>query len=295
LLFGAAVTMGRDWDIMSLSLLAPLLLCLHQLDRSDWRPSVRLIIAYGLTVSIMTLGFLAANTHTQPAEERFYTLLNQRNRNGWVIYANHFLLKGDTASFNQHMREMNRLFPEYSDLTRTYRYLERGDYRRAYILAVSLVNSNPYEPDFLQVLGNVHGKLQRLDSAEFYYHRALSLKPYHTGMLNELGQLYMRQQKHDQAIAILSRAHRMAPERSFITESLALAYIYLKRLDTAAALADTLFMTEPNDPGAHLIRLTIALNQGDTETARRHYRQFLTHGQGRSDYERMREYYRYLE
>jgi hypothetical protein len=54
-------------------------------------------------------------------------------------------------------------------------------------------------------------------------------------------------------------------------------------------------MTEPNHAGAHLIKLTIGLRQNDLETARYHYREFVAHGQGRSDYERMREYYGYVE
>lgn len=294
-IFGAAITMGRDWDIMSLSLLAPVLLLLYLLTGGNWKPPIRLLTVYTLVVGVMAVSFLAVGTRTEPTEERFHTLLNHCNRNGWVIYANHFLLKGDTARFNQHMREMNRLFPEYADLARTYRCLERGDYRQAYRLANALVSANPYEPDFLQVLGNAYGKRNSFDSAEFYYHRALSLKPYHTGLLNELGQLYMQQQKYTEAVKVLKRARRLSPERTFITESLALAYIYLQQLDTASALADSLFISQPNHPGAHLIKLTIGLRQNDLGTARYHYREFVAHGQGRSDYERMREYYGYLE
>ncbi len=294
MLFGAAITMGRDWDIMSLSLLAPVLLLLYLLTGANWKPPIRLLTVYTLVVGVMAVSFFAVGTRTEPTEERFHTLLNHCNRNGWVIYANHFLLKGDTARFNQHMREMNRLFPEYADLARTYRCLERGDYRQAYRLANALVSANPYEPDFLQVLGNAYGKRNSFDSAEYYYHRALSLLPYHTGILNELGQLYMTQQKYDQAVQTLTRARRISPERTFITEGLALTYIYLRQLDSASALADTLFMTEPNHAGAHLIKLTIALCQNDLEAARYHYREFVAHGQGRSDYDRMREYYGYL-
>ena len=293
--FGAPITMGRDWDIMSLTLLAPVLLLVHYLSSHRWKPPTRFLTAYALSVGLLAIGFVAVSTRTQPTEERFRTLLNHRNRSGWVIYANHFLLKGDTARFNQHMREMNRLFPEYADLARTYRCLERGDYRQAYRLANALVSANPYEPDFLQVLGNAYGKRNSFDSAEYYYHRALSLLPYHTGILNELGQLYMQQQKYTEAVQTLTRARRISPERTFITESLALAYIYLQQLDTASALADSLFISQPNHPGAHLIKLTIGLRQNDLGIARYHYREFVAHGQGRSDYERMREYYGYLE
>ena len=294
MVFGAAITMGRDWDIMSLTLLAPVLLLVHYLSNRKWKPPSRFLMAYVLLIGLLTISFLAVSTRTQPTEERFRTLLNHRNRNGWVIYANHFLLKGDTARFNQHIREMNRLFPEYLDLSKAYRYLERGDLARATPIVEELVSQNPYEPDFLQVLGNVYGKQGQYDSAEFFYHRALNLKPYHTGMLNELGQLYMQQQKHAEAIEVLKRARRLSPQRTFITESLALAHIYLKQLDTASHLADSLFILQPNHPGAHLIKLTIAINLGDQQAARLHYLEFLKYGKSRNDYDRMREHYEYL-
>ena len=112
--------------------------------------------------------------------------------------------------------------------------------------------------------------------------------------MNELGQLYINMLQFQKATAVLSEAHYISPERTFITESLALAHIYRQQFDTANALAESLFRVDPNSPGAHLIMLTVALNRGHQGEARVHYESFLALGEGRSDYENIRQYYHYL-
>ena len=237
---------------------------------------------------------LVVSTGTKPAEDRFHTLLNERSRNGWVIYANYFHFKGDTARHEAIMKELTDRFPDYTQLKEAYTLVENGNYLEAKKIAGVLVNKDPYQADFLQIYGNIHGKLRQFEKAEYYYHKALKLSPYQPTIMNELGQLYMTESKYSEAVKVLRKAHWISPERTFITESLALSHIYLQHYDSASALADTLFMNQDDSPGGHLIKMTVALNHGDDENARFHFKEYLKYGAGRSDYNNIKEFYGYL-
>ena len=293
-LFGAAITMGRDWDVMSLSFFAPLLLALYQVERRGRTLPVRVLLNYIVVAGFATLSFLAVATRTEPTEKRYYTLLNERSRNGWVIYANHFLLKRDLDRYKELMQEIIDRFPDYQQLQQAYLFLEDGDYDTAMELARPLAEKDPYQADFLSLAGNLYGKLGQYDKAEEYYLRALKFRPYLSTLMNELGQLYMDQGKHQNATRILREAHSLSPDKTFITESLALSFIYQQQFDSALAYADTLFAADRNSPGAHLINVTVALNLGDRQTATQHLKEYMKYGRDRSDYERIKEFYGYL-
>ncbi|MFQ5500289.1 MAG: tetratricopeptide repeat protein [Candidatus Zixiibacteriota bacterium] len=293
-LFGAAITMGRDWDVMAIGLLSPTIHVLYCLQSARWRVSGRAVVATGLATATVTLCFLSVAIQSKPSEDRFYTLLNERSQNGWVILANHFLLEGNRSRHDSLMREIATRFPLRQELHEAYRFLESGRVSEARKLAIDLVEADPYEAALLQFMGNLYRKTGPFDSAESYYVRALQLHPYQATTMNELGQLYMQQRLYPRAIAILREAHSLAPEKTFITEGLGLAHIYMQHYDSALALADTLFMTDPDSPGAHLLSMTVALRGGDQVSARQHLQEYLKYGRSRSDYDRIRKYYGYL-
>jgi tetratricopeptide (TPR) repeat protein len=293
-LFGAAITMGRDWDIMSLSLLAPALLILYQIDRAQPQISEKIIISYSLCAGFMTICFLSTAIAIKPAENRFATLLNARNEAGWVIYANYFLEKGETNRFKEIIERQNEHFPNLKRLGNAYDLLESGRFGEAKIIAQDLAKQEPYNSNYLQILGNLYGKFNQFDSAEEYYNKALRLQPYSTTLMNEIGQLYIKEKQYDKAMSILKKAHSLSPEDTFIIESIALVDIQRRDYIHATGLADTLFITDKNSPGAHLISMIVAINNNDLPSCRYHYNEFRKYGKNRSDYARVIEYYRHL-
>lgn len=293
-LFAAATTMGRDWDIMSLSLLCPLLLLFHRLSIRRHVPGVRILLVNLLIVVLMSGSFYAVAHRSRSMEARFETLLTEHNWNGWVILATHLTQRGDREGSVRIWREMERRVPDRRTLLTAYDYLDRGQFDEAHRLASELLIKNPYNPHFMQLLANVYRKQGWLNEAEDFYQQALRLNPYHAPLKNELAQLYLEQQWFEQALRLAREAHTLEPEKTFITETLALVHIRLQDYGPASALADTLFLNDPHSAGAHLIKMIIALNTGDYETARVHYLAFLEYGTGRSDYERIRKYYKSL-
>jgi Tfp pilus assembly protein PilF len=287
--------MGRDWDVMSLSFLAPLILLFHLLDKQAISVKARNAILTVVLAASLTVPFLAVSIHTDSTERRFYTLLNNRSRNGWMIYANYFLLQKEMDKYKEIMGESYKRFPDYVLLQRGYRTLDAGDASKALPTAKQLIDTNPYNADFMQFLANVYEELNKNDSAEYYYQLALSIRPDLAPLLNELAQLYIKEGRYDEALRIERKAHTTDPRKTYISETLGLINIYLKRFDRADAIADSLFLADSTSPGGHLLKMTIALNKGLTEVARDHYEAYLKYGQGRSDYQSIKSYYSYLE
>jgi Tfp pilus assembly protein PilF len=237
---------------------------------------------------------VAVNANTKASEERFETLLNNRQRNGWVIFADYLQRTGQSDKRNEIVQEMNHRFPDHVDLQKAYAFLDKNNVDKATQIAEKLVAHDPYQAEFLQLLANVREKQRLFDPAKTLFETALKLQPYRAEIMNEYGQLLMATKDYNAALPLLKEAHSIKPGLTFIAESLALDYIYLKDYDAASALADTLFMGDENSPGAHLIKLTVALNKGEKVKAMIHYAEFVAHGQDRSDYETMKKYYDYL-
>ncbi len=289
LLYGAAITMARDWDIMALSLFAPALLVLGQVDRRSEGLKPATVIAYCLTVLLGAGSFAAVATQRAPAEKRYYTLLNDRHRSGWAILADYYEDRGEAEKSKQIIDEMNTLFPEYVALDAAYKYLHANDISSARTLAQRILAENPYDPNFLRLAGNVHMRSGSLRGAEEYLLLAREIDPYRWDVLNDLGQLYMYRQQYDRAIEYLQDAYEISSSTNYITENLAWAYVQQGRYGEASTLADSLFAANSNSAGGHRIKMLVAVKTGDREKAEHHYEQFLIHGQQRPDYATVKE------
>ncbi len=257
--------MARDWDLMSLTLLAPVLLLLWLSGRKPDRLSAKVIVAYLMLCALCSISYVAANTRAPASEERFHSLLQYygtKDDIGWAIYA--------------------------------YYYLNGGEYGRAMELARFMEEAGIRLDKTYHILAVLNNKAGRLSEAEGYYRLALSLRPRHPLLKNELGQLYMKQGRYDKALMTLKEARRVNPALTFVTEGVGLAYYHLGHLDSASRLADTLFMDDKNSPGGHLLKMVIAITQGDMNVARYCFKQYLKYGSTRSDYDNISKYYSYL-
>jgi len=292
--YGAAITMARDWDIMSLTLLAPVCMVLYQLNDSRHILSVRLIVSYTLLCGLIVGSFVATETINESSENRFYSILNSRDRSSWAILSNYFNDQGNNDRAADLKREMKNMFPGYVKLDRAYSLIDKGDLRGAQDIARRLVTTNSYNPDYLQLMANVYSKTTQYDQAEQYYKQAMKLKPYMAQLRNELGQLYMKEQRYDEALAQLKTARKIAPSLTYIAEGVGLAYHHLGYYDSALAVADTLLSNDHNSPGGHLLYMVVAVHDGDIAGARHHFQEYLKYGKARSDYNDLKKYYSYL-
>lgn len=286
--------MARDWDLFSLTILAPALAALCLLRHNSKQQLAKALPGYIILTVLISGSNIAVNSSAVMAESRFHSLLEYygaKERGGWVIFSNYFEKKGDFVQSREIINELNEQFPEDRSLRLFYRYLDTGHYGKALAEARNMVKRDPFRGDMLQALGNAYGKTGELDSAKFYYEQALKLRPHHSMLRNEYGQLLIKRGEFERALDALKKANSLNPDESAIWEGIGLAYQRLGFIDSTLTIADTLFHYDEHSPGGHLLRMVAALNTGNREAASYHFNEYKKYGSRRSDYRKILEYY----
>ncbi|MEW6050223.1 MAG: hypothetical protein AB1644_04075 [Candidatus Zixiibacteriota bacterium] len=298
LVINPVLGMERDWDLMSFTLFPFMLYLIYRMGGAVKPVGGRLLVAYAVTVTAVTTGYLWANIDIRASEVRYQTLLRYygaKDRSGWAVLVNYYADRGDKVRSAEVSTEMKAVFPEYGRMMRAYSYVNRRNYMTAYPIVDSLVQEYPYNPDFLQLYANCLGKLGRPLESEKYFLKTMELRPHSAIIGNELGQMYLNAGSYEKALHTFRSAHENDPSLTFVLEGLGLTFFRMGRLDSASAVADTLFAGETLSPGGHLIRMIVAIQMGDLQTAGEHLAAFRRYGVGRSDYQSVLEYYSYLE
>ncbi|UCD62902.1 MAG: hypothetical protein JSW34_09070 [Candidatus Zixiibacteriota bacterium] len=290
-LFGAAITMGRDWDIMSLGLLPPCLLMLYHIGRRTVLPGPRVLLTYSIVVVFMTCSFIAVSIQTKPAEDRYFTLLSDRNRNAWMLFGQYFRRKGELTRRDEITKQVHERFPDYILFKSLASRVEKGEFDGVFKAAEQLVRNDPYDPDYLRFLAGLCVRSGQSRRAEELFRDAVLLKPYDPELMEEAANLLMKFNKLDEASRLLENASALAPENSSISESLGLVYINQNRLDDAAKVAAGMFSLDPDSPGGHLIMIVVSLGRSRPGDARHYYLEYLEHGKDRAGYEQIRKTY----
>lgn len=284
---------GRDWDLLAFTVIPWLLLISR--NQIAWQP--KQILAYSITLLVITLAFTATNLYRPAAEERYLALLENygaKNRAGWVILANYYSKQRKTAKSTKITARMSTVFPQDEVLERAYAALESGDVDEAHRLADSLHRVDKFNADYMQILGNTEGKLGNVERAVDLCEDAISLKPFNTLLRNEYCQLFLNHNQLDRALECFKELRDFDPHTTQVAEGLALTYIRAQDYPSALAIADSLMSVDPQSPGACLIRMTVAVHRGNLALARKNYLAYLDRGTGRSDYTAIRDYYSYL-
>jgi len=288
---------GRDWDLLAFTIIPwLLLLCRHQ--QSTWENRPSFVVAYTLLLMITTGAYATSNLHRPAAEMRYAALLENygaKNRAGWVILANYYRDRGQTAKHNRIAERMRTVFPQDALLEQAYAALESGRLATAYRLADSLYRLDRFNADYLQILGNTEGKRGDFRRAVVLYEQAISLKPFNTMLRNEYCQLFLTNQQYDKALTCFQELRHFDPHTTQVAEGLALTYIRTGNSNAAWSLADSLSQDDPSYAGASLIKLVVSLAKGDQYSAAEYYSHFRQYGVTRSDYERIIEHYKFLD
>lgn len=256
---------GRDWDLMSLTLLSPLLLIIRLIVIEKFKRLNPHIISFILLTSLMTSSFVAANTKPPATVDRFESLLRYyefKDETGWAVYAYYFL---NNDQFDKALEVAGFMEKNEIRLDKTY-----------------------------HLLAMLNKKMGKYSEAEKYYILALKYKPYNPYFLNELGQVYLKTYQYEKALQIFIKANKIDPSLTFVLEGMGLAYIYLGLTDSTLVVAENLFKNDSNSPGGHLLYVTVAISQGEEVLAKSHFMEYLKYGQSRSDYVKMKEYYKFL-
>ena len=294
-IFGAAITMARDWDVMAWGLLSPAMWVLWRIGRSKHTIVPSTAIAYSLIVSVISLLYLSTALDLHSSKKRFESLLTDRHHSSWITLSSYYEDQDDKTKARQIMRRSYDYFPEYRQLERAYADLGRGNLKAALQNAEQLVEQNPYQSDFLQLAGNVYGRMGRFEEAHQFYRNAIILRPYFADLRKELGLLYLQGGRLGQALRSMENALELDPSSIPILEAIGLVHLRARSFDRLTNVIDTLFTTEQGSSGGHMLAMVMALAQGDTTRALENYGKFYDLGSDRPDYRAVVQKYGFLE
>jgi tetratricopeptide (TPR) repeat protein len=285
--------LGRDWDLMSFTLLAPIILLLLLARPVADKLSMSRLSGYALVCFSATFLYLAANLSVEPSEERYHSLLENygsKNRSGWTILSSYYAERKEWERTREIARELAHLFPDEGILLGVVDDLANGQYERALKNAGLLYQKNPSRVDYIQVYASALNKNGQREQAIELYRQATKLRPYLADQHKELGLILLDIGKYDDAIIELEQAWKQDRSLFAAGEGIALAHIRKGDFSSAEKMAEQL-IREGDTPGAHLTQMVICLNQGDMEQARVHFLQFKQLGTKRADYANILQYY----
>lgn len=103
------------------------------------------------------------------------------------------------------------------------------DYKISVCNVLRKVNPNRGELNYL--LGKLYGQFKgNLDTAEYFFQRAVSLLPDNAEPYKDLGVLYGMEKKYDKAIYVLKKAAELDPKDKLVQQNLAITYQLLGQM-----------------------------------------------------------------
>lgn len=96
-----------------------------------------------------------------------------------------------------------------------------GQIQEAFIAVDKILLENPQNPDAIGLKGKIFGQgLQKMDSARYYFNKALAINPNHVVSLENMGVSYAIEGKLDIALQYLKRAQKLNPSSETINKNI---------------------------------------------------------------------------
>ena len=288
--------LARDFDLMTLALFAPLLWLLYRIVRTD-DLSMRPVLATLLISALATVSFLGANIVVDTSITRAHDLLEHygtRDKQGWLSFAKFLEAEGRAPLLAEVDARINALFPEQGRYQAALGLISRGKLAEAERLIQSLIAGQPENGEFHAALAEIRVGQQRYAEAVDQYQLALRTHPNHRNYMG-LGRAYLSLNEFDHALQSLEEARELSPENEGVLSELCRAYRVAGRTSDAGRTAEKLLAVNRRSPEGHLCKMLALLDDGETEEAAAHYREFINFGAAHPDYETVKtEYVRLL-
>jgi Flp pilus assembly protein TadD len=129
--------------------------------------------------------------------------------------------------------------------------LQAGDRARAAFIYEQIQKVAPDEPQSLNGLGVVATHADRLDEAERFLRRAITIWPSDAAFHNNLSEVYRRQERWEDAVACCRRAIELAPRAAQLHNNLGVLEKQRRQFDAALASFQRGIELDPRDDHIH--------------------------------------------
>lgn len=158
-----------------------------------------------------------------------YYFIKQDYKTSYLMYEN--IVKGDPnnklAAQNVQIvltKMKGNQLEEITDM------ILKGDLQNAFLSVNQLLSENPNNPDALGLKGKIFGQgLQKMDSARYYFNKALAINPNHAISLENMGVSYAIEGKLEEALQYLKRAQQLKPNSESLNKNIEMIQQNLKK------------------------------------------------------------------
>jgi len=294
IIYAAAPTMSRDWDVFSITLFAPMLFLIYQIDLkslSKKQTMLPYLLPYIIIISIISISSIAVTSQTKASEKRFTEILDNYNLNGWVTLAEYYRRTDDMNMNQQTKNEINIRFPDHKLYNDGINKLDRGDVAGAEQIVKAILHRNMYNPNVLHLAGRVAMMRNNPNKAIEYLEGAIRLRPHQVSSLNELGRAYYVTNQSEKAIEVFKKGREINPIELTVLENLSWIAFYQGDFSSASAMADTINNIDTTFPPGYLIKYLVADKLKDSKTASHNVTYFLKYGKGYPYYDSLSALY----
>jgi tetratricopeptide (TPR) repeat protein len=287
--------LARDFDLMSLTLFAPVLLLLDRVGGKRPVP-LRVWLICSVLSLMVTFSYLAANCSQEKSITRAHDLLQYyetKSKRAWQSFAKFLEADGQPALVEHVKAEISSLFPEEVKFQTAISLIASDKLAEAEFLLQELLRAQPDNGEYLVALSDIRAAQGNFRQVRLLLEKAIKTHPNHGNFLS-LGQACLIERDFAAAIEALERAYKLAPGSQDIVTELCKACFFGGRPVRARELAAKLLAMNPNSADGNIITMIFLLQDGRKSEAAHHYRQFLRYGQDHPDYEAIKETYKEL-
>jgi Tfp pilus assembly protein PilF len=297
ILIDPTLGMGRDWDLLSIPFFLVGLVAVSGVSSKPEIVTPLKVLIYGWCCFVIAASFICVNVLIESSENRFLNLVRRyenKDYTGWTMLAYYYSEKGDEEKLKVVTDEMTGHFPIRGLLKQLNNLFEQNQLDSAISVGAKLISIQPNNHEALVILGNSYKRKGDFESAEKYIRNAIKVFP-HPRTMDQLAQLYLHSGQYDKALNAYKKIRAVDPHYLWSLEGLGLTYYNLGHLDSTLAVADSLFMTDKNSAGGHLLKIFVYVTKGELVEARKHYREYVKYGTDRDEYNGIIEEFRQLE
>jgi tetratricopeptide (TPR) repeat protein len=167
----------------------------------------------------------------------------------WAMY-----LQLDPGNFEAHVQRGTHL-------------LLAGDSKKAQEVLRTALELEPDSARAYQLLAEISARNERPDEAIDYYRKALVVEPDNIRVRLALGEILQQEGRLDEALEEAAAVLEADEKNRFALDLRGRALRDMRRFDEADDVADQLLAEDPDDPKAAFLKISIAEQRGDFETA----------------------------
>ena len=289
--------MGRDWDLMSFTLL-PLNIFLAKSIVSRFTGGWRYGGIYlGIVSLVCALSFVWVNNDSATAEERFVDLLEldyKKSENGWYVLRQYHREKGEYEKAKLAIYRRSQLFPIRRVISQAWELIRAGNYIDARILIERIMANDSLAVDAQLVSGHYNRLIGNRDLAEKRFANALRMAPANVNCYIYYALLLAEKQESVKALDLVKRGLYIHPRDERLNSILGDYYLQQGDYIGADSCGNKLIEIYPCSEFGYRILTIAAAESGDVALARKNYQMYKRFCDNCETHSEMLKQYEYL-